>query len=47
MSNEDRRRVMVEAALTVMLRKGIAATTARDMATEMLEAQRQWLPSTR
>jgi AcrR family transcriptional regulator len=35
MSNEDRRRVMVEAALTVMLRKGIAATTARDVAAEM------------
>ncbi len=35
MSNEDRRRVMVDAALTVMLRKGIAATTARDVAAEM------------
>ncbi|HEX6148711.1 TetR/AcrR family transcriptional regulator [Nocardioides sp.] len=35
MSNEDRRRLMVEAALTVMLRKGIAATTARDVAAEM------------
>jgi AcrR family transcriptional regulator len=35
MSNEDRRRLMVEAALAVMLRKGIAATTARDVAAEM------------
>jgi AcrR family transcriptional regulator len=35
MSNEDRRRMMVEAALAVMLRKGIAATTVRDVAAEM------------
>lgn len=35
MNNEDRRRLMVEAALAVMLRKGIAATTARDVAAEM------------
>jgi AcrR family transcriptional regulator len=35
MSNEDRRRLMVDAALAVMLRKGITATTARDVAAEM------------
>ena len=35
MSPAERREAIVDAALTVMLRQGMAATTARDVAAEM------------
>ena len=35
MSPDDRRQAIVDAALTVALRKGLAATTVRDVAAEM------------
>ena len=35
MTSEDRRRAIVDAALAVALRKGLASTTVRDVATEM------------